>query len=126
MLTPNYENDPCRPAARQETHQRIATWLKDFFQRNPDVSRQDFLLHAIKTELAYRERRDTTPWPRAAHAGKTWTASPAAHQSPPAEEARRAEDLVAERLMALNYQRHGLWPRIQRFLTGKWNENEEA
>jgi hypothetical protein len=126
MLTPSYENGPYRPAADQETERRIANWLKDFFQRHPEVSRQDFLMHAIKSELVYRQRRDTTPWPRTTHAGKAWAASAAAHRTRPTVEERRGEDLVAERLMALNYQRHGLWPLIHRFLTGKWNKNSEG
>jgi len=126
MLTPSYENDPCKPAVDQDTPELVAAWLADFFQRHPEVSRRDFLLHAIQSELAYRQRRDTAPWPRTAHASKDWGASSAARRTQSPVDEHRAEDLVAARLMALNYQRHGLWPRFQRFMSGNWNESPEG
>src|SRR5262245_38763008 len=91
-------SDPIPPASR------LAERVRNYFARHPEVSREEFLLDAVGRELVLRDGPVTSPKP----IGRPLT-----------EEDIRIHAQLNERLAALNYERHGLWPRIRRFLFGK-------
>ena len=92
-------SDPVPPAGR------LAERVQNYFARHPEVSREEFLLDAVKRELTLRDSSLTNPAP--------------AERPPLTEEDIRIHARLNERLAALHYERYGLWPRIRRFLFGK-------
>jgi hypothetical protein len=88
---------------------RLAGRVGHFFDRHPEVARQEFLLDAVQREIDFCERQETKRGAEKQHS----TARPTLNA---ADVNRQAE--LAARLAAMHYQRHGLWPRLRRFLLG--------
>ena len=94
-------------AGRSPAVHELGERIERYFRVHPQASREAFLLHAVWRELADRQRQD-----QATHEAKVDEA-----------QLRRCEEivdqcaLVAMRLAELNYQRHGLWPRVRRFFS---------
>src|SRR5262245_12696079 len=85
---------------------RLAERVRHYLVRHPKVSPEEFLLDAMGRELTPREGPGTSPRP---------TGRP-----PLTEEDIHIHVWLNERLAALHHERHGLWPRIRRFLSGNW------
>jgi hypothetical protein len=95
-------NDRCPSARSNPTPpvNRLAERVRHYFHRHPEVSREEFLLEAVRREMHRREG----PW------------APA--RLPPSTEEIRIHAGLTERLAAFDYERHGLWPKFRRFLFG--------
>jgi len=79
--------------------------VRKYFYSHPEVAREAFLLDALRRELQLREGAELRIRQGADH--------------PNVNVSR-----VTERLAAIAYQQHGVWPRIQRTLAesliGRW------
>jgi hypothetical protein len=62
------------------------------------------------------ERVATPPRTRQVHMSLGWTRARPGHRLPLTEEDMRIHAWLNERLAALDYERHGLWPRANRLL----------
>ncbi len=85
---------------------RLANRVRQYLARHPEVSPEEFALDAVGRELALREGPGTSPRPT--------------DRPPLTEEDIRLHAWLNERLAALHREKHGLWPRIRRFLVGNW------
>jgi hypothetical protein len=97
---------------------RLAERVRHYFDRHPEVSREEFLREAVQREIYLREQTDT----EAGTGPRGRTDGEAAHRFR-ARPALTAEDIrihawLTERLAMLHYERHGLWPRFKRFFFG--------
>jgi hypothetical protein len=97
---------------------RLASRVRQYFDLHPEVSREEFLLEALQREIQFREQTEmgTRVGPGRRFGG-------GAARRFPARPALSAEDIrihtwLTERLALLHYERHGLWPRLKRFLFG--------
>jgi hypothetical protein len=82
---------------------RLAERVRYYFDRHPEASRKEFLLEAVRREIHLREQREKP--------------NRAGRPAPSAEDIR-IHAWLNERLAALHYERHGLWPRVRRFFFG--------
>jgi hypothetical protein len=97
---------------------RLAERVRHYFEQHPEVSREEFLLEALGREMQLRER-----WGIGAGTGSArrerQTASLRSTGRPPlTAEDFRIHAWLLERLAAVNYERHGLWPKLRRFFFG--------
>jgi len=92
---------------------RLTERVRYYFDQHPEVSRDEFLLEALRREIYFRERQEAgrlVGWQD--HRSSRWsTARPR-----PTDEDVRMHAWLAERLAVLHHERHGLWPRLRRFL----------
>ncbi len=85
--------------------------IRHYFDQHPEVSREKFLMEAVRREIDYREQRERA---RPRRGKNEATRSTAARSQPNAEDLRvRAS--VAQRLAVFHYERCGLWPKVRRF-----------
>ena len=82
----------------------FAERVRQYFDRHLEVSREEFLVEAVRREIDFREQRETE---NAAGPAPTLTA-----------EDIRIHAWLLERLALVNYEQHGLWPKLRRFLFG--------
>jgi hypothetical protein len=80
--------------------QRVGRYL----DQHPEVSREEFLLEAVRREIDRREGQGTN---RRSVPRLTLTA-----------EDIRIHAWLYARVEMINHERHGLWPRLRRFLLG--------
>jgi hypothetical protein len=97
---------------------RLAERVRHYFDQHLGVSREQFLLEAIRREIDFREQRETEngaePAQREDEGTDRWsTARPTL-----SAEVIRLQGWLSERLAMVNYERHGLWPKLRRFLFG--------
>ncbi len=85
---------------------RLRRRIDRYLGLHPEVVPASLLIDALRREIATREEADLVSR-QAAGDGS---------ESPTAEENIDESALLAARLAELNYQRHGIWPRLQRFL----------
>jgi hypothetical protein len=83
---------------------QLAERVRQYFVRHPEVSREEFLVEAVRREIAFREQREIE---NAAGPAPTLTA-----------EDIRIHACLVERLAVVYYEQHGLWPKLRRFLFG--------
>ena len=97
---------------------RLAERVRQYFDQHPEVSREEFLLDAVRKEIRTREQRETgngaSPARRERQRTNRWST---ARPSLTAEDIR-IHAWLTERLAALHHERHGLWPTLRRFLLG--------
>jgi len=96
--------------------QQLVGRVHSFFRRHPEISRNEFLLDAVKNELGLLEKQETCQ----AVVSRT---SPQARRLPqnnqvPDEQFVNRVAAVTERLARLHDQRYGLWPQVRRFFFG--------
>jgi hypothetical protein len=93
-------SQPAGSATVRELGERI----ERYFHLHPDVSRAEFIFEAVRHELSLREQRK-------------YAAQDAVHAEFHADSDNLDEQCaaVAVRLTDLQYQRHGIWPRMKRF-----------
>jgi hypothetical protein len=82
----------------------LAERVRRYLVRHPDVAPGEFLLDAVRRELTRRESLGTHSWSEG--------------RRPLTEEDIRLHAWLNERLAMLHRERHGLWPRMQRFFFG--------
>ena len=82
----------------------LAERVRHYFDQNPEISQEEFLLEAVPREMHLRESPGASRW------------SPARPQL--STEDIRIHAWLTERRAALDYKRHGLWPKLQQFLFG--------
>lgn len=107
-----------RPAASSPTRpaKPLVKRIHQYFVQHPEVSREEFLSHAVRSEILFREHAETTHRPGAVgRASDKPKLRPVVR--PPSEEDIRLSGLLAQRLAALHYERYGLWPKFRRFLS---------
>jgi hypothetical protein len=97
---------------------RLSERVRHYFDQHPEVSRQEFLLEAVRREIHFREQRETGngagPVRRQDKGTSRWsTARPRL-----SAEDIRLHAWLTERLAVLHHERHGLWPKFRRFLFG--------
>jgi hypothetical protein len=97
---------------------RLDERIRRYFDQHPEVSREEFLLDAVRREIHVREQWDTDH-----RAGPVRRGHPGANHWSTARPAITAEDIrihtwLNERLAVLHHERHGFWPRLRRFLFG--------
>ena len=88
------------------------------FEAHPEVSRQEFLLHALERELADRRGPKLSPWHRAAAVGEIPMGHLNSGAKRPTDLELRAAGMLAMRAMAIHRRRYALWPRLQRLVKG--------
>ncbi|SRR5579871_5093114 len=97
---------------------RLVDHVRRYFDRHPEVSREEFLLEAVRREIHAREQRETDrrarPMLRAHRGANRWSTT----RSPLTAEDIRIHAWLNERLAVLHHERHGLWPRLRRVFFG--------
>jgi hypothetical protein len=95
----------------------LAERVRHYLDQHPEVSRQEFFLEALRREIHFREQKESVDDLR-----RTYQESQAAYRRFNIRRRVTAEDIrvhawLNERLAVLDYERHGLWPRVRRFLS---------
>ena len=96
----------------------LAARVPHYFDRPPRVSREEFLLETLQREIHFRAHKEpgrgaALARPQAQPPSRRCTARP-----PLSAEDIRIHAWLTERLAMLHYERHGLWPKLRRFLFG--------
>jgi hypothetical protein len=97
---------------------RLAERLRHAFDQHPEVFREECLREAVRRDIRLRGQSETENGAGIARregqgTGRWFTARPA-----PSAEDIRVHAWLLERLAVLHYERHGLWPKLRRFLFG--------
>jgi hypothetical protein len=95
---------------------QLAQRVDDYFSQHPDVSRQEFLLEALQREIRFREQREARNGAGLGHGEAQWSTGWSHARSPLSAEDTRIHRWLVERLARVDYERHGLWPRLKRLL----------
>ena len=85
--------------------------IRHYFDQHPEVSREKFLMEAVRREIDYREQRERAR--PGAGKMKRRAVPPLAHSRTQKTFGFRAS--VAQRLAVFHYERCGLWPKVRRF-----------
>jgi hypothetical protein len=114
---PNYRFPPAPPNSVPPA-KRLAERVRHYFDRHPEVSREEFLLDAVRRELNSREHEEagTGPWP--GRPGGPGTSPWTGRRPRRSAEDARIHAWLNVRLAALRRERRGLWPRVRRFFLG--------
>jgi hypothetical protein len=92
---------------------RPAERIRHYFDQHPEVSREEFLLEAVCREIHFREQRAGLARRESHETVRWYTARP-----PLSAGDIRIHAGLTDRLALLHYERHGLWPKLRRFLFG--------
>ena len=97
---------------------RLAERVRHYFDQHPEAAREEFLLHALRMEIHFREQREARKGPGTARregggTNRRLTTWPAI-----SDEDIRIHAWVAERLALIHHERYGLWPRLRRLIFG--------
>ena len=92
---------------RQVDPNELGQQVEHYFHIHPEVARSAFLLDAVRHELAVREQADRQ---------SNEVVFDETHLRESVDNVDRSARL-ASRVAELNYQRHGVWPRLRRFFT---------
>jgi hypothetical protein len=85
-----------------------------YFDKHPEVSRDEFLVEAVRREIYFREQRDLFNLD-----GQGGVAA----RRPPSAEDVRVHAWVAERLAAIHREQQSSWRKFKRFFSdhiGRW------
>jgi len=91
---------------------------RHYFEGHPELVRADLFLDAGRTGIDFHEQTETGNG-----VGPTQPNAVGNHRSSTVRPSLSAEDLrihawLTERVTALHYERHGLWPKFRRLLFG--------
>jgi hypothetical protein len=100
------------------TSPAVTKRVDDYFSHHPEVSRQEFLLNALGREIHFREQRETRYRPGLIHPERQRIGGWPSVRPPLSAEDIRIHTWLVERLAKVNYERHGLWPKLKRLLFG--------
>jgi len=96
----------------------LAERVRHYLCRHPEITREEFLLEAVRREIRFCEQRETMSRVANMRAVDEETRHPPGPQRPLSAEDMRVRASLAQRVASLHYQRYGLWPRVRRFLVG--------
>ena len=109
------------PSARSEPRpplNYLAERIRHYFDQHPEISWEEFLRVAVQKEIHFREQREAKNGARLpCREGQGTSRWSTARPGLSAEDSRNHAQLN-ERLALLKYERHGLWPKLRRFLFG--------
>jgi predicted ATPase len=105
---------------------RLAERVRHYFDQHPEVSREEFLVEAVRREIYFREQNGIGAGTGPARRESRDTNSRTTDRSPLNAEDIRVHAWLMERLAVLHHERHGLWPRLRRFLFGHRPERKPA
>jgi hypothetical protein len=107
------DSDPVLPVFRPGER------LRHYFDQDPALIRPEFFPAAALGDVRYHEQREPGIGPALPPSEENCRSSSAR----PALTARdfRIHAWLTQRMAALHYERHGLWPRLRRFLFGDRN-----
>jgi hypothetical protein len=97
---------------------RLAERVRHYFDQHPEVSHEKFLLEAVQREIHFREQRESGNGAGLARREGQVTSRWSIARPPLSDEDIRVHAWLIERLAVLHYERHGLWPKLRRFLFG--------
>jgi hypothetical protein len=115
-----YPNDriPSDGPGTESPLDRLAERVLHSFDQHPRIAHEKFLLEAARREFDFREQRETGngdgPACREGQGTGRWSTA----RPPRSAEDSRIPFWLIQRLAALHYERHGLWPRLRRSLLG--------
>jgi len=97
---------------------RLAERVRHYFDQHPEVSREEFLVEAVRREMYHREHNEIKAGSGPARRESRDSNFGSTNRSPLSAEDIRVHAWLMERLAVLHHERHGLWPRLRRFLFG--------
>jgi hypothetical protein len=97
---------------------RLAERVRHYLDQHPEVSREEFLLEAVQREIHFREQKETRHRPEPERQERRGTGLGSSARPRLSAEDIRIHAWLIERLAVLHHERHGLWPRLRRFLFG--------
>jgi hypothetical protein len=97
---------------------RLVERVRHYFDRHPEVSRDEFLLEAIRREIYSREQKQTGNGAGLGRQESQGTSRWSIARPPLTAEDIRIHAWLNERLAMLHHKRHGLWSKLRRFLFG--------
>ncbi|MGO9109416.1 MAG: hypothetical protein ACLP9L_09295 [Thermoguttaceae bacterium] len=109
---PSARSNPVPPA------NRLAERVRHYFDQHPEAAREEFLLHALRMEMLFREQRETRNGAGTVHREGEWTNRRSTARPAKSEEDVENQAWLAERLAVIHHERHGLWPKLRTFLFG--------
>jgi hypothetical protein len=97
---------------------RVVEHVRHYFDQHPEVPPEEFLLEALRREVHFREQKEPV-----GELGLACRKSQRAYRRFSVWPQVTAEDIrfhawLNERLAALDYERHGLWPKVRELLFG--------
>jgi hypothetical protein len=95
---------------------RLAQRVRRYFDQHPEVSREDFLIEAIRREIRFRERNNPSKEPGPVHRGSQQFYRSFKFRPRITAEDIRVHSWLNERLAMLDYERNGVRPRLRRLL----------
>ena len=118
MVPANFSNERLPPEQPVRLVGGLAERLRHYFDQHPEVRRDEFVREALRREISFREHHEAgygrRPGCRDNPGHGRWSTV----RRPPTAEAIRLHAWLSDRLAALHYERHGLWPKLRRFLFG--------
>ena len=109
---PSAASNPVPPVNRLD--ERIG----HYFHQHPVVSRNKFLLDAVRREINFLDPRKNENGPGHARLEGPGTSPGSADWPPLTDVDLRIHGRLNERLEALHRERHSLWSKLRRFLFG--------
>ena len=118
MVVLNYGNSISSLGSNPATQAKpLVKRVRHYFDQHPEVGREEFLLRAVRREIDLRERNERWTSVNAGEDSKD-TSRRFTTRPPLTPEYIRDSARLAQRLAAIHYQRHGLWPKIRKFFFG--------
>jgi hypothetical protein len=117
MASANGTNRFASPGANPMSPlEKLAERVRQYFEQPPEISREALLLESVPRELRFLQQRETGrvagPVPGEGEGSNRWSTA----RRPLGAEDIRLHTWLTERLAAVHYDRHGLWPKLRRFL----------
>jgi hypothetical protein len=94
----------------------LAQRVRQYFEQQSEVARENFLLEALRRGIPFREQRETGNGAGSVRREGEGTNTGSSARPPLSAEDIRLHAWLSERLAMLHYERHGLWPKLRRFL----------
>jgi hypothetical protein len=94
----------------------LAQRVRHYFEQQSEVAREDFLLEAMRRGINFREHREKGNGAGSVRREGKGTNTGSTARPPLSAEDIRLHAWLSERLAMLHYERHGLWPKLRRFL----------
>jgi hypothetical protein len=110
---PNHRVSSARPEPRPPLK-----YLAERVRHHFEISWEEFLRVAVQKEIHFREQREAKNRARLPYLQGQGTSRWSTARPRLSAEDIRIHAQLSERLALLNYERHGLWPKLRRFLFG--------
>jgi hypothetical protein len=117
-MVPANRNERFPSAKPVRPDHRLMERVHHYFDQHPEVSRGELLLAALQREIHFREQQEAHSRTRPVRPEDQGPNSWSSIGRPPTAEDIRIHVWLCKRMAALHYERHGLWPKLRRFLFG--------